>query len=443
MKELIESKWTQILDIIVKEHEISPVAASTFIKPLKIQSIHGDTLTFFVNNGKRGIDFLKHKYYDVYLETVIEQVTGKHFNIVFVDSRVPEPLKTEEDHSIEESISFLNPKYTFDTFVVGSTNKMAHAVAVAVAESPGLSYNPYFLYGGPGLGKTHLMHSIAHHIITTRPDLKVLYVTSERFTTELIDSINHNRNQEFRDKYRNIDVLLIDDIQFIIGRESTQLEFFHTFNELHNAKKQIVISSDKHPKEFTTLEERLRSRFEWGITVDIQPPDYETKMAILKKRAEMEHLDIAEDILQFVATNINSNIRELEGALNQICLFSRLENRPVSLLLAEKALKDTIDSQKEITPRLIMDIVAEHYDITVDDILSKKKNKEIAHPRQICMYLCRKYTDVSLTNIGKSLGNRDHTTVMHGAEKISNAMANDEQLKNNINMIVRKLNPPT
>ncbi len=444
MKELIESKWTQILDIIVKEHEISPVAASTFIKPLKIQSIQGDTLTFFVNNGKRGIDFLKHKYYDVYLETVIEQVVGKHFNIVFVDSATePPPEEKEDESAADEALSYLNPKYTFDTFVVGDTNKMAHAVAIAVAESPGMSYNPYFLYGGAGLGKTHLMHSIAHHIITNRPDLKVLYVTSERFTTELIDSINHNRNQEFRDKYRNIDVLLIDDIQFIIGRESTQLEFFHTFNELHNAKKQIVISSDKHPKEFTTLEERLRSRFEWGITVDIQPPDYETKMAILKKRAEMEHLNISEDILQYVATNINSNIRELEGALNQICLFSRLENRPVSLVLAEKALKDTISSQKEITPRLIMEIVSEHFDITVEDILSKKKNKEIAHPRQICMYLCRKFTDTSLTSIGKALGNRDHTTVMHGYEKITHSLANDELLKNNINMIIRKLNPPS
>lgn len=224
---------------------------------------------------------------------------------------------------------------------------MAHAVSVAVAESPGGAYNPLFLYGGAGLGKTHLMHSIAHHIINNRPDLRVLYVTSEKFTNELIDSLKHDKNKEFRDKYRNIDVLLIDDIQFIIGKESTQEEFFHTFNELHEAKKQIVISSDKHPREIATLEERLRSRFEWGITADIQPPDYETKMAILKKRAELERLDIDPEVMQYVATNINSNIRELEGALNKIFVFANLEKKPVTLELAENALKDTIECQKK------------------------------------------------------------------------------------------------
>ena len=408
MKEKIEANWQKILDILIKEQDVTQVAVHTWIEPLTIQSVTDSTITFFVSRGPRGIEFIKHKYYDVLLSMAIEQVTGRQFEIIFTDSpaveeqTVPEekPAKKKKTSVPSEYLGNLNPRYTFDTFVVGPTNKMAHAVSVAVAESPGGSYNPLFLYGGAGLGKTHLMHSIAHHIINNRKDLRVLYVTSEKFTNELIDSLKHDKNKEFRDKYRNIDVLLIDDIQFIIGKESTQEEFFHTFNELHEAKKQIVISSDKHPREISTLEERLRSRFEWGITADIQPPDYETKMAILKKRAELENLEIDTEVMQYVATNITSNIRELEGALNKICVFANLENRPVTLSLAEEALKDIIETQKEITPEVIMDVVAEHYNITVSDILSRKKNKEIANPRQICMYLSRKYTNTSLQAIG-------------------------------------------
>ena len=368
MKEKIEANWQKILDIRIKEQDVTQVAVHTWIEPLTIQSVTDSTITFFVSRGPRGIEFIKHKYYDVLLSMAIEQVTGRQFEIIFTDSpaveeqTVPEekPAKKKKTSVPSEYLGNLNPRYTFDTFVVGPTNKMAHAVSVAVAESPGGSYNPLFLYGGAGLGKTHLMHSIAHHIINNRKDLRVLYVTSEKFTNELIDSLKHDKNKEFRDKYRNIDVLLIDDIQFIIGKESTQEEFFHTFNELHEAKKQIVISSDKHPREISTLEERLRSRFEWGITADIQPPDYETKMAILKKRAELENLEIDTEVMQYVATNITSNIRELEGALNKICVFANLENRPVTLSLAEEALKDIIETQKEITPAVIMDVVAEH-----------------------------------------------------------------------------------
>ncbi len=444
MKNLIESKWMEVMNILVREHEISQVAATTFIEPLQICNITDTDLTFYVAAGSRGIDFIKHKFYDMYLAMAIEQITGKKYNILFTDTLTENKEAVNAAAPVPNRFGYGNPnsKYTFDTFVVGPTNKMAHAVAVAVAESPGESYNPLFLYGGAGLGKTHLMHSIAHHIMETRKDLKVLYVTSEKFTNELIESLNRNKNKEFRDKYRNIDVLLIDDIQFLIGKESTQEEFFHTFNELYDANKQIVISSDKHPREIATLEERLRSRFEWGITADIQPPDYETKMAILKKRAELENLDVSEEVMQYVANNINSNIRELEGALNKICAFGKLENKPVTLELAEHALKDTIESQREITPSLIMEIVAEHYNITVNDIISKKKNKEIAHPRQICMYLCRKYTDVSLQNIGKLMGKRDHTTVMHGHDKIAAAIESDENLKASINIIIKKINPP-
>ena len=442
MKKLIESRWQDILNSLIKDHEITSVAVATWIKPLKVQQVEGDTVTFYMERGSRGIEFIKHKYYDIYLAMAIEQITGNQVKIQFTDTlEQSSPVLPRPSQPSSESISNLNPRYTFDSFVVGPTNKMAHAVSVAVAESPGGSYNPLFLYGGAGLGKTHLMHSIAHHIINNRPDLRVLYVTSEKFTNELIDSLKHDKNKEFRDKYRNIDVLLIDDIQFIIGKESTQEEFFHTFNELHEAKKQIVISSDKHPREIATLEERLRSRFEWGITADIQPPDYETKMAILNKRAELDRIDIPGEVMEYVANNITSNIRELEGALNKICVFSTLENKPITLELAEKALKDTIDNQKEITPQLIMDIVSEHYNISVSDIVSKKKNKEINTPRQICMYLVRKYTNSSLQSIGKMLGDRDHTTIMHGAEKITNTIDHDEILRNNIDIIIRKLNP--
>ncbi len=456
MKTLIETRWSEILNILIKEHEISEVAVKTWIQPLKIQNIDDSSITFYMVRGERGIEFIKHKYYDLYLSMAISQITGKEYSILFTSEENSDSEKqqiTEDkpavqtvavhNHSLDVSNDNhgLNPRYTFDTFVVGSTNKMAHAVAVAVAESPGETFNPLFLYGGAGLGKTHLMHSIAHHIINTRPDLKVLYVTSEKFTNELIDSLKHDKNIEFRDKYRNIDVLLIDDIQFIIGKESTQEEFFHTFNELHEAKKQIVISSDKPPKEFGTLEERLRSRFEWGITADIQPPDYETKMAILKKRAELDNLEVIPEVLQYVATHINSNIRELEGALNKIYVFAELEKKPVTMELAERALKDTIEFHTEITPQLIMEVVSEHYNITVGDILSKKKNKEIAMPRQICMYLCRQFTDYSLQNIGKIMGNRDHTTVLHGDDKISKLRKSDDYLNQNLEIIIQKLNP--
>ena len=446
----VKEKWPEIIEHLRVEHELLNVSFNTWIKPLKVYDVIDNTAYILVNKDS-SVEYIDKKY-RLPLMVCIAEITGKEYEIQFVsedDDKLNEIHNASIDNGQKKKTKSLaekaglNPKYTFDTFVVGGNNNFAHAASLAVAESPGEVYNPLFLYGGVGLGKTHLMHSIAHHIINNRPDLRVLYVTSEKFTNELIDSLKHDKNKEFRDKYRNIDVLLIDDIQFIIGKESTQEEFFHTFNELHEAKKQIVISSDKHPREIATLEERLRSRFEWGITADIQPPDYETKMAILKKRAELEHLDINQEVMQYVATNINSNIRELEGALNKIYVFANLEKKPVTLELAENALKDTIECQKEVTPQLIMDVVAEHYNISVSDIISKKKNKEIANPRQICMYLSRKYTDYSLQNIGKIMGNRDHTTVIHGHDKIGKMLETDENLKSNLDIIIKKLNPPT
>lgn len=324
---------------------------------------------------------------------------------------------------------------------------MAHAASLAVAESPAEVYNPLFIYGGVGLGKTHLMHSIAHFILQQNPKTKVLYVTSEVFTNELIEAIRNRADSssiaEFRKKYRNIDVLLIDDIQFIIGKESTQEEFFHTFNTLHESKKQIIISSDKPPKDIETLEERLRSRFEWGLTVDIQSPDYETRMAILKKKEELDGLSIDNEVMKYIATNVKSNIRELEGALTKIVALSRLKNREVNVVLAEEALKDLIspNDKKDITVELIIDIVGEHFNISSSDIMSTKKSRNLSYPRQICMFLCRELTDISLKDIGKKLGNRDHTTVLHGITKIQTDLATDSSLSNTIEILKKKINP--
>ena len=455
MKELIESKWQEILNILVKEHEISEVAVNTWIQPLTIQTISDDSITFFMVRGPRGIEFIKHKYYDIYLSMAIEQVTGKQFKILFTDSNSaasqPEPAKVTVP---AEYIGNLNPRYTFDTFVVGPTNKMAHAVSVAVAESPGGAYNPLFLYGGAGLGKTHLMHSIAHHIINNRPDLRVLYVTSEKFTNELIEALkngktagNESAMSKFRDKYRNNDVLLIDDIQFIIGKESTQEEFFHTFNHLHTSGKQIIISSDKPPKDIETLEARLRTRFEWGLIADISSPNYETRMAILQKKIELDHLEkynIPNDVLEYIATNVKTNIRELEGSLNKlIALYKLNNNESIDIALAAEALKDIIssDNKREVTPELILDIVSDHFGVSIADLKGGKRNAEIVFPRQIAMYLIRNMTETSLKAVGVILGGKDHSTIKHGIEKIENELQADETLSNTINIIKKKINP--
>ncbi|OYO59688.1 chromosomal replication initiator protein DnaA, partial [Lachnotalea glycerini] len=337
-------------------------------------------------------------------------------------------------------------RYTSDTFVVGGNNSFAHAASLAVAESPGEVYNPLFLYGGVGLGKTHLMHSIAHFVLNQKPETKVLYVTSEFFTNELIEAIRNGNNtamSKFREKYRSIDVLLIDDVQFIIGKESTQEEFFHTFNDLHGAKKQIILSSDKPPKDMETLEARLRSRFEWGLIADISSPDYETRMAILRKKEELDGYNIDDEVIKYIANNIKSNIRELEGALNKLIACAKLEKKEINLDLAEKALQDIIspDAPKEITPQLIISTVAEHYNISSTDLSSTKRNAEIVLPRQVAMYLCREMTSTPLKAIGGYLGKKDHTTVIHGADKISNEIKTNEALSNVIDIIKKKINP--
>jgi chromosomal replication initiator protein len=304
-----------------------------------------------------------------------------------------------------------------------------------------------FIYGGVGLGKTHLMHSIAHFILKNRKDAKILYVTSEKFTNELIDAIRNKNNistTEFREKYRNNDVLLIDDIQFIIGKESTQEEFFHTFNTLYESKKQIIISSDKPPKDIETLEERLRSRFEWGLTVDIQSPDYETRMAILRKKEELEGYNIDNEVIKYIATNIKSNIRELEGALTKIVALSKLDhNKDIDFALAEEALKDIIspNAQRKVTADLIIQVVADHFGLTPLDIASQKRSKNIAYPRQICMYLCHEIIGTPLQEIGRLLGGRDHTTIIHGRDKIAADLKTNESTANTIEILKKKINP--
>ena len=375
-----------------------------------------------------------------------------HYDVSFILEK--DEMTEEEPSSVKDpnylinyENSNLNPKYKFDTFVVGSNNKFAHSASLAVAESPGITYNPLYLYGGAGLGKTHLMHSIGHFILEQNPNMKVLYVTSEQFTNEVIESIrsgNAAAMTNLRDKYRTVDVLLIDDIQFIIGKESTQEEFFHTFNVLHSARKQIILSSDKPPKDMETLEERFRSRFEWGLIADIQIPDYETRMAILRKNAENFDKKIGDDILDYIAENIKSNIRELEGAFNKIIAFTRLNKvDELTLAVAEDALKDIIypNKPKTITPSLILETVAEHYHISVDDIVSKKRNGELIQPRHVVMYLCRSLIDIPFANIAKLLNKKDHTTVIHGVNKIGEDMLKDEELRNKIEVIKKKLNP--
>ncbi len=450
----IQDKWDEILEYLKIEHCVTDVSFKTWLLPLKVYSVEDNLITISIDDKMIGPDsknFISRKY-GVPLKVSISEIMNHNYDIEFVLESQLKPAKTtvgsdknKKNSNKNNSCSFLNPRYTFDTFVVGANNNLAHAASLAVAESPAEIYNPLFIYGGVGLGKTHLMHSIAHYILEQNPQAKVMYVTSEKFTNELIESIRNVNTTptEFREKYRNIDVLLIDDIQFIIGKESTQEEFFHTFNTLHESKKQIIISSDKPPKDILTLEERLRSRFEWGLTVDIQPPDYETRMAILKKKEELDGLQIDNEVMKYIATNIKSNIRELEGALTKIVALSRLKKQEVNVTLAEEALKDLIspDDKKQVTPELIIDVVAEHYNITSADIYSINKSRNIAFPRQVAMYFCRKLTDNSLAEIGKLLGNRDHTTVLHGIDKVEKTMKKDLSLQNTIEVLNKKINP--
>ena len=456
MIEKLRENWDDILLYLKEEYDVMDVSYRTWLLPLELHHMDKDKVIIVAPDSAM-ISYIKKKY-GFFLKIAIEEKTGIECEVEFIskeeaqkNEKAPKkqaPAEAPQDVSPEAlQNANLNPKYTFDTFVVGANNNLAHAASLAVAESPGEVYNPLFIYGGVGLGKTHLMHSIAHFILKNNPKAKILYVTSEKFTNELIDAIRNKNNTtttEFREKYRNNDVLLIDDIQFIIGKESTQEEFFHTFNTLYEAKKQIIISSDKPPKEIETLEERLRSRFEWGLTVDIQSPDYETRMAILRKKEEMEGYNIDNEVIKYIATNIKSNIRELEGALTKIVALSKLgTNRDITIELAEEALKDLIspNAAREVTPESIMQVVCDHFGITQLDIASQKRSRDIVIPRQIVMYLCRDMTDTPLQTIGKYMGGRDHTTIIHGAEKIAHDMEKNESLRSTVEILKKKISP--
>ncbi|MCU6748370.1 MULTISPECIES: chromosomal replication initiator protein DnaA [Lachnospiraceae] len=453
---IVEKNWEQILNKMKLEYCSSNISYNTWIAPLTVYEVTEDTVYILVKL-RASLEHIEDKY-RLPFRVCIGEVTGIEYEVAFVTEdetvireKKQSSVKKQKSNAIFEQAN-LNPKYTFDTFVVGSNNNFAHAASLAVAESPGEIYNPLFIYGGVGLGKTHLMHSIAHFILENDSSKKVLYVTSETFTNELIDALKIGKNGNelamttFREKYRNNDVLLIDDIQFIIGKESTQEEFFHTFNHLHVSGKQIIISSDKPPKDIETLEARLRTRFEWGLIADISSPDYETRMAILRKKEELDGLEryhIPDEVMQYIANNIKSNIRELEGSLNKLIALANLENRAIDIPLAAEALKDIIspDRNRVVTPELIIDIVSDHFNIPVSELKGKKRNAEIVLPRQIIMYLCRKMTETPLKSIGIILGGRDHASISHGVDKIEAALKNDEALNNTVNIIKKKINP--
>lgn len=458
MLELMKSKWSEILEKIRTDYKINDLLYKTWLKPLDIYSVNNNKIIMLVNDekiGSLGIQMIKKKYYYP-IKTTFQDFFNDEFEIEFIlpseidkiEEAVP---KTDPDLEKKKTESNLNARYTFDNFIVGPNNNFAYSSSLAVAEVPGEMYNPLFLYGGAGLGKTHLMQSIAHYILDNNPDAKVLYVTSEQFTNELIEKIGTRKDakdyaaSEFREKYRNLDVLLIDDIQFIIGKDRTQLEFFNTFNTLVNQNKQVIISSDKPPKEFDTLEERLRTRFDMGLTVDIKAADYETRMAILKLKSKLQMVNFSDDILNFLAENVKSNIRELEGALNRLIAYSRLnKNQTLTLSIAENLLKDYIyqTEHRKITIELITQIVAEHFDITKEDLISTKKSNNIAHPRQICMYLCKTLTDSSYIDIAKYLGNRNHTTIIYGVQKIDKLLkSKDESVVNSVDVLTKKISP--
>ncbi|MEH6889584.1 chromosomal replication initiator protein DnaA [Bacillus sp. JJ864] len=441
--ENISDLWNSTLKEL--EKKVSKPSYETWLKSTKAYSLKKDVLTITAPN-EFARDWLESHYSDLISETIIH-LMGAELTIRFIipQSQTEEEFdyppvqknKTMHDEPNHFPKSMLNPKYIFDTFVIGSGNRFAHAASLAVAEAPAKAYNPLFIYGGVGLGKTHLMHAIGHYVIEHNPNAKVVYLSSEKFTNEFINSIRDNKAVDFRNKYRNVDVLLIDDIQFLAGKEQTQEEFFHTFNALHEESKQIVISSDRPPKEIPTLEDRLRSRFEWGLITDITPPDLETRIAILRKKAKAEGLDIPNEVMLYIANQIDSNIRELEGALIRVVAYSSLINKDMNADLAAEALKHIIPNSKPkiISIYDIQKAVGDIFQVKLEDFKAKKRTKSVAFPRQIAMYLSRELTDSSLPKIGEEFGGRDHTTVIHAHEKISKLLKTDTQLQRQIEEI--------
>ncbi len=435
--------WARILEII-KTH-VGEQTWDTWLKPLKAQQFSENALVLVVPN-----QFFRNWIQDHYLELIVSTLRStlqnNQITVKFIVAQQEQPAKEEisKDEKAKVKRWFfqktiqqqedpdqlkVNPRFSFDSFVIGPSNRFAHAACLAVSESPAKSYNPLFIYGGVGLGKTHLMQAIGAHIIKANSNLKVTYISSEKFTNQLISAIQHRTTNEFREKYRTVDILLIDDIQFIAGKESTQEEFFHTFNTLYDAHKQIVISSDRSPKDIPTLEERLISRFEWGLVTDIQPPDLETRVAILKKKIEINQVTVPDDVVYFIADRVKVNIRELEGALIRVVAYASLTNAPVNLKQAHTILKDMLSEDKKVSIDLIQKKVADYFDLRILDLKAKRRNKTVVYPRQIAMYLTRSLTDFSLPEIGEYFGGRDHTTVIHALDKIRRNLKEDNKLQ--------------
>lgn len=442
----IKELWNKILEII--KEELSPQVYNSWFSQTKVVKFEDNELILSAPG-----DFCKEwleKHYAGFIKDILKRTLGSDDNLIIkfkTDDQkfsTPVPSTPHPEKKIKKSENMikndnldLNPRYTFDSFVIGNDNRFAHAACLAVAQSPAKAYNPLFVYGVVGVGKTHLMQAIGNYIIQHNPKAKVLYISSEKFTNELINSIKDDRTVAFRDKYRNVDILLIDDIQFLAGKERTQEEFFHTFNTLYESNKQIAITSDCPPKDITTLEERLRSRFEWGLTTDIQPPDFETRIAILRKKAQAENLNVPAEVIAFIAEKISSNIRQLEGALTKLVAFSTFNKKELSVSLAQNILKDIIPLEnKKISIDQIQKSVADYYTIKVNSLLSKKRTKDVVLARQVAIYLSRELTDLSLTSIGGAFGGKDHTTIIHSCNKIKNKIKKDNNFKGIINNLI-------
>jgi chromosomal replication initiator protein len=436
--------WQQALDLLATQ--IARPSFDTWLGETRAVTLRGQTLLVSVPN-EMVREWLQSRYQPL-IEQSLTTVVGEEWTVEFAllesasSGAAPGVRPPADDlHRRPEQTALLNPKYTFDSFVIGNSNRFAHAAALAVAEAPAKAYNPLFVYGGVGLGKTHLMHAIGHYSLTLHPFAKVLYVTSEKFTNDLINAIRDDRTVEFRNKYRNIDVLLVDDIQFLAGKERTQEEFFHTFNTLYEAQKQIVLSSDRPPREIPTLEDRLRSRFECGLITDIQAPDLETRIAILRKKAAAEHLDLPHEVMLYLSKQIHSNIRELEGALIRVIAYASLNTQAVTVDLASEALKDLVPGpkQKVISVEHIQEAVAAYFNLSLDDMKARRRTRAVAFPRQVAMFLARELTNLSLPRIGEAFGGRDHTTVIHAYEKIQETSREDQSLQQCLKTIVHRL----
>lgn len=449
MEKTASQLWEETISIFKQEEkDLSAEIFDLWLKPTKGVSLDANTLIVEVPN----------KFFQDWLSQRIEKISklagsvcekeisinisiSSEFKEKISDQKEIEPIATTESESNFLDAEF-NPKYTFASFVVGPSNRFAHAASEAVAKDPARAYNPLFIYGGVGLGKTHLMHAIGRLIKETRPKLRILYITSERFINEFINSIRYEKPLEFRNKFRKLDVLLIDDIQFLGGKESSQEEFFHTFNTLYDYHKQIIVSSDRPPKELPSLEERLISRFEWGLVTDIQPPDLETRIAILRKKAETEDMAVPDDVILFIANKIKSNIRELEGALIRIVAFSSLTGSQITVDLAENILRDILpkgEDKKQITLKLIQEVVAKHFNLDIKDMKSKRRTNAIAFPRQIAMYIARDLTEYSFPQIGENFGGKDHATVIHAYEKVKLRVNKDPYFSALVNKLIKEI----